>query len=72
MKMNNYLPIGSVIVIKGKKEQYLIIGKNAIHNKKSYDYVCVRYPYGFYEDCTFTYVNDDEILYLDFLGNVNE
>ena len=68
--MKEMLPIGSVIEI-GSTAKYLIVGKNVKHENKSYDYVCLNYPFGYVQNMDFKYINNDEVTTLDFLGDIN-
>lgn len=43
---NEYLPIGSVVSIKGKKIKFMIIGYFPVVENKKFDYFAVTYPYG--------------------------
>lgn len=66
------LPLGSVIEIRNSKEKYVIIGRKVIKDKKTFDYLCVTYPYGFFQDGDFLYFNEKEVVSLCFLGNINK
>lgn len=71
--MKRTLPVGSVIKLKNKKEEYFIIGKNIMYEGKKYDYMCLIYPQGFLCDINNAiYINeDDNIEFMCHLGNIN-
>ena len=68
--MKEMLPIGSVIET-GSNIKYIIVGKNIKYEDKSYDYVCLNYPFGYVQDIDFKYINNNEVVILDFLGDIN-
>ena len=52
--MDKYLPIGSVVLLKGAEKKIMIIGilqeetpKDEKESPMSWDYIGVMYPYGF-------------------------
>lgn len=70
--MNSSLPIGTVVMIKGINQKYVIIGSPAKdENDTVYDYVCVVYPYGYVETMNFVYINKTDITKVVMLGNMN-
>lgn len=69
--MNNFLPVGTVVKIKEKKEKLIIIGRNILINDKTYDYSCVIYPYGYYQELELIYCNDIDVEEVIFMGNIN-
>lgn len=73
--MKDILPIGSIIEIntidKKDNNKYFIVGRNIKHNDKLYDYVCLKYPFGYVQNMDFTYINDQEVKYLHHLGDIN-
>lgn len=70
--MNKLLTLGSIVKTADKEDRLMIIGKNVMHDGKHYDYVCLVYPYGLYDNAEFIYINDSDIKYLDFLGDANK
>lgn len=64
MDIKNYLPLGSIVRLKGGTRKLVIIGINQKgSDDKSYDYSSVLYPYG--------YLNADE-LFLFNNSNIEE
>lgn len=69
--MSKYLPIGSIVQIKNKKEKYIILGTNIISNKKKYDYIAAYYPFGFVIEINCINFNNADISSICFLGDIN-
>ena len=67
--MNNMLPVGSVIKIKESKDKLIIIGRLKINN--DYDYICVKYPYGFVDIEDFVYIKTKDVVSIIHLGDIN-
>lgn len=69
--MTNYLPLGSIVLLKGGSQKLLVIGRALIVNKdrKSYifDYGAVPYPDGITGD-QMAYFNHDSISRVVFEG----
>ena len=67
MEKKEYLPIGSLVRLKGGKRKLLIIGINQIgSNNKTYDYSSCMYPYGYLNSeqlFLFNNENIEEIIY---------
>lgn len=68
MKENNFLPIGTVVILKDKLILYSIIGY--LHNSlsKIYDYIIVPFPLGLTDEKSITYCNNSDIEKQVFLG----
>lgn len=47
MKYEKYLPIGTVVILKGGKKRIMITGFCCTANKKRYDYCGLIYPEGY-------------------------
>ena len=61
--MKEYLPLGSIVILKGGEKTILIYGRKQIHAEsgEEYDYVACLYPEGNLSD-EFTYVfNNDQV-----------
>ena len=58
---NELLPVGSIVKIRLSKEFFVIVGFYPIEKdtEKMYDYIAVRYPYGFAGNDSFTFFNKD-------------
>ena len=67
--MNDMLPIGSVIRARNIKDKLVIIGR--IKAENDYDYICVKYPYGFVEIEDFFYVKRKDAISIVLLGDIN-
>ena len=67
--MNQNLPNGSVIKTKDSNDILIIIGQLKVDN--DYDYICVKYPYGFLEIEDFHYVKRKDVVSLVCLGDIN-
>jgi len=69
--MSEELPIGTVVELKDKNGEYLIIGRNVKKGEEKYDYSCVTYPYGYVENEDFIYVQEEDVISIVFLGDIN-
>jgi len=72
--MKEYLPIGSVVILKDGEKSIMIYGRKQIHSESGneYDYVACLYPEGNLND-DFTYLfNHDQIRETLFTGFVND
>ncbi len=69
--MKKKLPMGTLIEIKNKTDKYLIVGKNIKKDEVIFDYLCVKYPYGFVKGEKNICVNDEDITYIVCLGDIN-
>ena len=61
MQIKKYLPIGSVVILKGGEKSIMIYGRKQIHaeSKVKYDYVACLYPEGNLSD-EFTFLFNHE------------
>ena len=68
-----YLPIGSIVLLKGQAKRTLIYGRNQINieNGKSYDYVGCGYPEGYVSETEKLYFNHSDIELLFAIGYQN-
>lgn len=68
---NEFLPVGSVVKIRLSKEYFVIVGFCPIEKetKKMYDYIAVRYPYGFAGQDSYTFFNKDVVRKVIKLGH---
>ena len=75
--MKELLPIGSVVssdIVKTELKgynKYVIIGRSVKCDYKDFDYLCVKYPFGFIDEMRFFYINESDITSLIFLGDIN-
>ena len=72
--MKEYLPIGTVVILKEGEKPIMIYGRKQIHAESNvaYDYVACLYPEGNLND-EYTYLfNHDQISEVVFLGHINE
>ena len=74
------LPIGTVIKLFNNDSKYVILGTFCKNKDKMYTYYCCMYPYGLIiddgqinekVDKYETYINQEAIEEIVFLGNVN-
>ena len=70
--MKNYLPLGSVVLLKGAKKKVMIIGRSQICDDATYDYSAVLFPEGYLnKDQMFVFNNEDiDVLY--YVGMQND
>jgi hypothetical protein len=72
--MKEYLPIGTVVILKDGEKSIMIYGRKQIHAETNvaYDYVACLYPEGnLNEEYTYLF-NHDQIKDVLFTGYVNE
>ena len=69
--MRQLLPLGSAIRMENKDGIYIIVGKKININDKTYDYMCVTYPYGWINEEKPYYMNDEEVKTIVHLGDIN-
>lgn len=72
--MKEYLPIGSIVLLKDGEKSLMIYGRKQIHAATGieYDYVACLYPEGnLTEEYTYLF-NHDQIQEVVFKGYVNE
>ncbi len=70
-----YLPIGTVVMLKGGKKRIMITGFCVVDNndnKKIYDYCGCLYPEGFLDSTKNLLFNHDQIANIYFKGYVDE
>ena len=75
--MNNIeelLPIGSVVLLKGGKKKVVIVGikQTDLNTNKLYDYLTVPYPEGFLNSECMFFTNHDLIEEVTFKGYEDE
>lgn len=70
MKINDLLPIGSVVMLKKGKKRLMIIGikQTEVSSNKEYDYLSVIYPEGFINEDTLFFFNHKSIDKIFYLG----
>lgn len=75
-ELKNYLPIGSVVLLKGATKKSVIIGimQNIVDEEKNvteYDYIGVMYPEGFLGRDSMIFFNHDAIADVIYRGYEN-
>lgn len=76
LSVNEYLPIGSIVLLKGGFKKAMIIGIIHATRKKDgeiaeYDYIAVMYPEGFLNTSTMFLFNHDQITDVIYRGYEN-
>ena len=68
--MKNYLPIGSVVLLKEAEKKIMIVGlmQNETETEKTWDYSAVLYPEGTLDSNNLVLFNQDQIENIFFLG----
>lgn len=75
MNTNRFLPIGSVVLLKGGKKKVMITGycmKLKEEPDKVYDYSCCIFPQGIIKSTITAVFNHDQIDKIYFIGYHNE
>lgn len=72
--MKNYLPLGSIVRLKGGSKKMMIYGRaqKAGANGKMYDYLACLYPQGFIKANMLLCFNEDQIEEVLFTGYSDE
>lgn len=70
--MKKYLPIGSVVTLKGKEKKVMIIGRYQIANDQSYDYSGCLFPEGYLGKDNVYVFNNSDVDTVYFMGMQNE
>ena len=66
-KQTNFLPLGSIIVLKQTTQKLIIIARGMLVEENYYDYGAFLYPQGLIED-SLVYFNEDQISKIMFHG----
>ncbi len=66
-KQTNFLPLGSIIVLKQTTQKLIIIARGMLVEENYYDYGAFLYPQGLIED-SLVYFNEDQISKVMFHG----
>ena len=68
--MKNYLPLGSVVVLKGGKKRLMIYGRKqkAVETGKEWDYIGCLYPEGNLNEKYMYLFNNEQIEQVYFIG----
>lgn len=68
--MIDYLPIGTVIYLKGIEKRLMIYGRKQIHIEtgREFDYIGCLYPEGYINDEYVLFFNSDQIEKVDYKG----
>ncbi len=56
--MEELLPLGTIITVKGQEEELMIIGYYPVDNNRLYTYTACLYPYGIDDEKTILITND--------------
>lgn len=72
--MKNYLPLGSIVVLKGASKKMMIYGRAQVAKAsgKMYDYVACLYPQGFVKADMLLAFNEEQIDQVLFTGYTDE
>lgn len=72
--MNNFLPIGSVVLLKGAQKRLMIIGRFqvAVESRQIYDYSACLYPEGLMNPKDVFLFNNDDIERVYYMGMQDE
>lgn len=70
MKLNKYLPIGSVVLLKNARKKVMIVGllQKIDNNETIYDYSACVYPVGIINSGNMIAFNHDDIELIHSLG----
>lgn len=70
MSQKNYLPIGSVVLLKDGKKRLMIYGRRQLvkDGEKEYDYSACLYPEGMLNSKDVVLFNHDQIQMIYFIG----
>lgn len=70
MSQKNYLPIGSVVLLKEGKKRLMIYGRRQLvkDGEKEYDYSACLYPEGMLNSKDVVLFNHDQIQMIYFIG----
>ena len=74
MKLEKYLPIGSVVLLKNAKKKVMVIGylgKGTNVNDKTFDYIGCMYPLGMIDSKKNLLFNHDQIEQFFYVGYVD-
>ena len=70
---NDYLPIGSIVTVNGKKMMIIGYDQNTVSdNLTTSDYLGCEYPYGLLNITSLSVFNQNDITSVDFEGYVND
>lgn len=70
--MKNFLPVGSVVLLKGAKKRLMIIGRIQVCDRKIYKYSGVLYPEGYLGDDKLYVFNEEDVDVLYYKGMQDE
>ena len=70
--MKKYLPIGSVVTLKGETKKVMIIGRSQVCEDVLYDYSACLFPEGYLGKDKLYVFNTDDIDTLYYVGMQNE
>ena len=70
--LKKYMPIGSIVKIRGSFRKYMIAGFNSNIEKTIYDYLACEYPFGFdnhHENVRFNHDEIESVYHIGFINN---
>ena len=70
MAAKNYLPIGSIVLVKDSAKRFMIYGRRqvSVTDNKEYDYIGCMYPEGFLNSKKVFLFNHEDIQMIYFIG----
>ncbi|GAB2023900.1 DUF4176 domain-containing protein [Pseudolactococcus yaeyamensis] len=60
-EQKTYLPLGSIVILKGALKKLMIISRGSILESKYYDYGAILYPEGMFDE-NIAYFNREDII----------
>lgn len=74
--MEKILPVGSIVKVKDSEKLFMIASfMITTSNSEKYDYLAVRYPYGFIDEkCfySFNQSNIDKVIYMGYESEIHD
>lgn len=70
--MKDFLPLGTVVLLKGAEKRVMIIGRVQVCNGMAYKYSAVLYPEGYYNSENLFLFNEPDIQEVCFMGLQDE
>ena len=71
MKTNEYLPIGSVVLVKEAEKKLMIIGIMPKSGEMTKDYIGVIYPEGYLDNEHFYMFDHSDIVEVSYIGLID-
>ncbi len=70
--MKQYLPLGTVVLLKEAEKKLMIVGRCQVHEGVHYDYSACLFPEGYIGSDQMIVFNNDEIERVYYVGMQNE